>query len=91
MRETVFSASELKRLDWIDIAIHVGLAVVGMALLHLVGVPAFFLLVFNALFWPARELYQHRPDYLEIITHPQSLLEWLAPTLAGLAVFGVLA
>lgn len=77
-------------LDWIDIAIHVGLAITGMALLHLAGVPWLAVIAINTVFWPAREAWQHRPDYREIITHPQSLLEWVCPVLMGLPVLAVL-
>ena len=72
------------KLDLIDIAIHVGLALVGMAALMI-----FPPVAITTIFWPARELIQHRPNYLEIITHPQSLLEWACPVAVGFIIFGV--
>lgn len=101
MRITVFSASELKRLDWIDIAIHVGIAIAGVSLLHLLGLPLWLVIAFNTIVWPAREWWQKvdpDEDHLTfeeatfaIFTRPQPFMEWTLPVIAGFALYGVLA
>lgn len=73
-------------MDWLDIFIHVGIAIAGVVILSLLGVPAWMLLAINTVAWPAREAWQHRPDYHEIITRRQPLVEWLAPVLWGGAI-----
>lgn len=72
-------------MDWIDIGIHAGIAaayvVIPPFLLSrayaLLYVP---LLAFGVVFWPFREVIQHWPDPLEIVTQIQSLLEWIIPS-----------
>lgn len=68
------------KLDWPDIALHIAVAAALMLL------PPIFV---NTVFWPARELLQHRPDYHEIITRPQPLLEWLCPVITGFIIWGL--
>ena len=70
-------------MDWLDIAIHVGIAIAGMIFLSLLGVPEWAAIAINTAIWPAREAWQHRPDYHEIITRPQPFLEWLCPVVIG--------
>jgi hypothetical protein len=77
-------------MDWPDIAIHTGIAIVGMAILLLLGVSMWAALALNTAIWPVREAWQHRPDYREIITHPQSLLEWACPVVSGFIILAVL-
>jgi|CXWL01.1.fsa_nt_gi hypothetical protein len=74
----------MKKLDWIDIGLHAAVAVLVVLLGHYgLGLPLFALCLASAIVWPGRELWQHRPNYLEIITHEQPLLEWLAPVLVS--------
>ena len=90
-------ASKIKDLDWIDIAIHEGLAIAGIAVLHLFGVPLWLLCGFNTVFWPVREFWQKvspNQGHLRlgeathaIFTRPQPLLEWVAPVLTGVALY----
>lgn len=70
------------KIDWLDIALHAAAAVLIVLLVHYgFGIPVLYPVLANIIFWPARELWQHRPDYLEIITREQPLLEWLVPAL----------
>lgn len=66
-------------IDWLDIALHAGVAALLVGLAWLGWGVVIWMVLANVIFWPARELWQHRPDYLEILTHEQSLLEWLVP------------
>lgn len=70
-------------MDWLDIFIHTGIAIAGVVILSLLGVPVLVLLIVNTIVWPAREAWQHRPDYHEIITRPQSFMEWVSPVILG--------
>lgn len=76
-------------MDWLDIFIHTGIAIGAILLLHLFGVHMLFLLIINTIVWPAREAWQHRPDYHELVTRPQPLLEWSCPVVAGVAFYAI--
>lgn len=77
-------------MDWKDILLHTIAALVGTLMLSWLGVPWNVILVTNTLFWPLREARQHWPDPDEVFTHPQSLLEWLAPVLTGFIIYWIL-
>lgn len=72
-------------MDWRDIALHIIAAVAIVFILIFFGVNATFAAGLNAAFWLGREWLQ-KPDKWRVITSPQSLLEWLAPALAGVMV-----
>ena len=73
-------------MNWKDIGLHIGVAAAGVAFLIFCQTPDWIIFIINTAVWPARELWQHRPDYIEVISHPQSLLEWLCPCAAGAAL-----
>lgn len=64
-------------MDWIDIGLHAGIAIVSAALLYIWA--GGFTVWFNTIFWPARELYQHWDSPFDLLFRPQSLLEWVVP------------
>ena len=71
-------------LDWVDIGLHTaGGVAIGFAAAYLSP----WLLLAGAAFWLGREMWQHAPDFEEVITRPQSLIEWVAPVGASIAVF----
>lgn len=44
------------------------------------------LAVVNGIAWLGREVAQHWHDPWHVVTHPQSLFEWTAPTTFGISV-----
>lgn len=90
--------ARLKHIDWDDVFIHVAITLLLWPLLYyghalwgqFPAIPSDWLLLFNTAIWPIREALQHKPDYKEIITHPQSLLEWVAPVLTGAFLYWIL-
>ena len=77
-------------MDLKDIAVHTVISLVAVLILSWLGVAWTFILIANVVFWPAREVIQHWPDYEEIFAHPQSFLEWACPVLTGFILYGVL-
>lgn len=71
-------------MDLADILLHAMIAVTGVGLLGLFKLR--IAVLFNTFFWPIREIIQHYPDVEEVITHPQSLLEWVVPVALGLLI-----
>jgi hypothetical protein len=71
-------------LDWTDIALHGAVATVVMLILARLG---WWVVPLNATFWLGRELWQHSHNWTAPFTHPQSLLEWVIPTVLGFAVY----
>lgn len=67
------------RIDWLDVMLHAAIAALVVGLCWLAWGILVCAVLANIIFWPAREAWQHRPDYLEIITHEQSFLEWMVP------------
>ena len=76
-------------MDWMDIILHI---IIAVLFITLGGITGYFILsvILNTLFWPIREAWQHHPNCKEIITHPQSLLEWVAPVVFGFIQYGAL-
>lgn len=77
-------------MDWIDIGLHAGISIFAMGLFWLFKFPATGAIISTG-FWPGRELSQHWPDWVEILTHPQSLLEWVVPVGLSWFVLGWIA
>lgn len=75
-------------MDWKDIAIHAGAAGFATGLIIAAGVPHWIAIGLNALFWFGREWLQ-KPNHGRVWSHPQSLMEWLAPAFSGFAVAAV--
>lgn len=80
----------MKQIKWGDVAIHAGVALAALVVWHYLGLNPFLGFAINTVAWPIREMGQHRPNYAEIFTHPQSLMEWVAPVWVGLVVLAVL-
>ena len=75
-------------MDWTDILLHAVAAISTGAVLYMWG--GGFTVWFNTVFWPVREVYQHYPKVQEVITHPQSLLEWVVPVSCAWATYMVM-
>ena len=67
-------------IDWVDIILHVVVAVIFVALVGLFVAPL-LLAVVNAVFWLVRELAQHNWKFSEM--GGQSWLEFIAPAIGG--------
>lgn len=77
----------LKERDWLDIGLHVAAQLLITLLGHYaLGISLFALCLASIIFWLGREIWQHWPDWKEVFTRPQPLLEWLAPVAVGIVV-----
>lgn len=81
----------MKPIKWGDVAVHTALGVaVATVLFAVIGLDIELAILLNLLFWLVREIIQHKPDIGEVITHPQSLLEWTCPAASGAIICAVI-
>lgn len=78
----------MRDLDWVDIILHVVIAVVAIYILTaLFKMPIWYFVAVNTLIWPVREGIQSavRGDSINPFEwSKQKTLEWAAPDVAGL-------
>lgn len=73
-------------MNWKDVLIHAVVACLAVPLLVMLSGNVLLALAANTVFWPARELWQHRDDPLHVLNGAQSRAEWVAPVFAGASV-----
>lgn len=70
-------------MNWKDVLIHAVVACLVVPLLVMLSGNLLLALAANTVFWPARELLQHRDNPLHVLNGAQSRAEWVAPVIAG--------